>query len=161
MNRLGRAHRRSLYAVGGALLLSGLAWAVLHYLPRRLGIDEQLARGDAALLMKLHGAAAMLALLLLGALRVRHLVHGWKLARNRWTGVSLAAATATLIVSGYLLYYLGDEALRAYASWIHLAVGAFLPMPIALHVLRGRVDRARSSRAQGFFQRGRTHETSL
>jgi uncharacterized membrane protein len=142
MNRLGRVHRRSLYAAGGALLLSGLAWAVLHYLPRRIGIDEQLARGDAAALMKLHGAAAMIALLLLGAMRVRHIVHGWKLARNRWTGVSLGLTAAVLIVTGYLLYYLGDEDLRAYASWIHLAVGAALPLPIALHVLRERIARA-------------------
>lgn len=131
MNPLAHAHRLALYATGVTLVLTGVAWALFHYLA-----DESTAVPVNALLMKVHGGAAMLALLLIGALIPQHVAGGWRLARNRTSGIALSALAGILAVTGYLLYYAGGELLRQGASILHLAIGAGLPAALIVHRLR-------------------------
>jgi hypothetical protein len=86
VNPLRRAFRRLLYATLAALLVSGGLWEWLR----------------SALLMKVHGGAAMLALVLLGALLASHVPTGWKDARYQKTGIGILAAAAWLIISGHV-----------------------------------------------------------
>jgi hypothetical protein len=44
-------------------------------------------------------------------------------------------------VTGYGLYYAGGESLRAWTSWIHLAVGLALPLLLILHIWLGKRTR--------------------
>ena len=131
MNPLARAHRLALYAIGGLLLLTGAAWAVLHYFA-----DERTAVPVNALLMKIHGGAAMIVLVLIGALIPQHVAGGWRLARNRASGLALTALAGLLAVTGYLLYYAGSDVLRDGASVLHLVIGAGLPAALLAHRLR-------------------------
>ena len=128
MNKLGRVHRLALYATGAILVLTGLAWALLHYLA-----DESTAIPANALLMKIHGAAAMPALLRLGAL-LPHIAWGLRLQRNRASGIALLSLNGLLIVTGYLLYYAGGDMLRQGASVIHLVLGAVLALLLPIHL---------------------------
>jgi hypothetical protein len=127
MNPLARSHRALLYATAGILAATGIAWALLHYLA-----EERIAVPANALLMKVHGAAAMLALVLLGAL-LPHIAAGWRLLRNRRSGIALLALNGLMILTGYLLYYAGGEALRQGASVLHLALGTFLAAVLLAH----------------------------
>jgi len=127
VNRLHPVLRVSIYAVVTLLVLSGALW------------EAGIAR---AMLMKLHGAAAMASLVAFGALLARHVSCGWATKANRTTGVVMLAALLWLVVSGYLLYYAGDEGLRGYASQTHFWVGLALAGMFALH--QGR--RARNGR---------------
>lgn len=136
MNRLGLAHRRVIYAMVMALFFTGVAWAVLHYLNEVLGVDARQALAVNATLMKVHGGAAMIALVLMGTLLPRHVRIGWKLSLNSRSGVLILALCGVLAASGYLLYYAGGEAARYATSWIHLGVGVALPLPLAVHVWR-------------------------
>ena len=138
MNPLPRAYRLMLYATGAVLVGTGAAWAWLHSL-----VDERVALPAIAWLMKIHGAAAMLSLVLLGSVLFQHIGAGWRLARNRSSGVAILALSALLAVTGYLLYYAGDERVRSFASLLHLAVGAIAPLLLAVHVLP-RLASARS-----------------
>lgn len=150
MNRLRRPQRCSVYLVGSLLLITGAAWAMLHYLPGRFGADERNAIAVNAALMKVHGAAAMLSLLLLGALLGQHVGAGWRSARNKLSGVTILTLAALLVVTGYLLYYAGAEETRRIASHLHLAFGAGLPIVVCVHALRlirMRRDRAARMRA--------------
>jgi len=131
MNPLARAHRLALYAIGGLLLLTGAAWAVLHYFA-----DERTAVPVTALLMKIHGGAAMIVLVLIGALIPQHVAGGWRLARNRASGLALTTLAGLLAVTGYLLYYAGSDAVHGSASLLHLAIGAGLPAALIAHRLR-------------------------
>jgi len=70
----------------------------------------------------------MLALLLLGAVLASHLPTGWKDARYKRTGIGILAVAAWLMISGHLLYYSGDEAVRQAASYSHLGVGLAYPL---------------------------------
>jgi len=42
-------------------------------------------------------------------------------------GIALCAVLAVLVVSSYMLYYVGDEALREWSSLTHWAIGLGLP----------------------------------
>ena len=127
MNRLPFAQRVLLYGDLLVLLATGIAW-------------EALSPGPwAALLMKVHGAVAMLALVLLGTLVMQHIPAGWASLKNRWSGVLLLGGIAWLVVSGYLLYYAGGESLRLLASRSHLWVGLAGCVVVAVHIRRSAI----------------------
>src|SRR6516165_12743693 len=46
-----------------------------------------------------------------------------------------------LSVTGYGLYYAGGESLRAWTSWIHLAVGLALRLLLVVHIWLGKRTR--------------------
>lgn len=131
MNPLARAHRLALYATGAVLILTGAAWALFHYLA-----DERTSVPANALLMKVHGAAAMVVLVLIGALIPQHVAGGWRLARNRVSGLSLTALAGLLAITGYLLYYSGSDFVHNGASLVHLVIGAAIPAALIAHRLR-------------------------
>ena len=93
--------------------------------------------------MKIHGAAAMAILVLIGMLLSGHVRFAWRARRNRANGSMFLSAFAVLTITGYGLYYVGSERLRAWTSWIHLAVGLALPILMLIHIFLGR--RTRSS----------------
>jgi hypothetical protein len=148
--RLKRAHRFLVYAVTVVLFLSGIAWACFNW-----GI----ASGDFAataksVAMKIHGGAAMAILVLIGTLLNAHVRFAWRAGRNRINGSIILGAFAILIVTGYGLYYAGNERLRAGMSWTHLAVGLGLPILLLIHVLLGKRSRPKVQ------PRSRLHSTA-
>ena len=121
-NRLHPAQRALVYVALLALVVTGCLW------------EADVARG---LLMKIHGAAAMVTLVLIGVLIARHVPMGWGAARaNRLSGALLLATSLWLTVTGYLLYYSGSESLRDYASQTHFWVGVAFVAVFALHQVR-------------------------
>ncbi len=136
--RLKRLQRYSLYAVLALLFLSGVAWAYWNYLVSSPG-DFQIGAKSWAL--KVHGAAAMAILVLIGMLLTGHVRFAWRARRNRGNGSLFLTMFAVLTVTGYGLYYAGGESLRAWTSWIHLAVGLALPFLLILHIWLGKRTR--------------------
>jgi thiosulfate reductase cytochrome b subunit len=132
--RLKRLQKYLLYAVLALLFLSGVAWTYWSYL-RLPGDFETSAKAWA---MKIHGAAAMAVLVLIGMILSAHVRFAWRARRNRANGSIFLSAFVVLIVTGYGLYYAGGERLRAWTSWIHLAVGLALPILLLIHILLGR-----------------------
>ncbi len=130
---------------------TGIAWAWLHYFGARA--DEFAPRSAAEpWMMKLHGAGAMVILVILGTLLPSHIRFAWHARRNRPNGIALILFFVFLIVSGYGLYYFGNERLRSWTSWSHLAVGLALPAMIILHIWSGRrspVQKIRHRRIKG------------
>jgi hypothetical protein len=121
-NRLHPAQRALVYVALLALVATGLLW------------EADVAR---ALLMKIHGAAAMATLVLFGVLIARHVPTGWSAARaNRLSGALLLATSLWLTLTGYLLYYSGSDSLRDYASQTHFWVGVAFTAVFALHQVR-------------------------
>jgi hypothetical protein len=127
VNRLPAAQRLLLYAALLLLLVTGVAWQALNPGPW------------AGLLMKIHGGIAMLALVLLGTLVMHHIPTGWASLKNRWSGVILIAGMTWLILSGYLLYYAGSDAVRLFASQSHLWIGVAASAVVAVHIRRSAI----------------------
>ena len=92
--------------------------------------------------MKIHGAAAMAILVLVGMLLTGHVRFAWRARRNRCNGSLFLGAFGILTLTGYGLYYAGGESLRAWTSWIHLAVGLALPLLLILHIWLGKRTRS-------------------
>jgi len=130
-----------LYAVLALLFLSGVTWAYWNYLAASPGDFETSAKAWA---MKIHGAAAMAVLVLIGMLLSGHVRFAWRARRNRPNGSVFLSAFAVLMITGYGLYYAGGERLRAWTGWIHLTVGLALPILLLIHILLGRRTRHRT-----------------
>ena len=136
--RLKRLQRYFLYAVLALVFLSGAAWAYWNYLVASPADFEMSAKAWA---MKIHGAAAMAVLVLIGMLLNAHVRFAWRARRNRANGSVFLSAFAVLTITGYGLYYAGGEKLRAWTSCIHLAIGLVLPILLLIHIFLGRKTR--------------------
>lgn len=144
--RLSVAHERSVYATFAALVVTGCAWLLCHYLLADAGEFGPLPHPLEALWLKLHGAAAMIALVLFGSLLTVHMRRAWSHRRGRATGGMLAGLFVLLTVTGYGLYYVAGESVRAWISVVHWAVGLAVPLLLAAHVytLRATLRSVRS-----------------
>ena len=135
--QLSRWHKLTLYAVTGAVFLTGAVWAWLHWFARVEGEFGLEPHPAAAWLIRAHGAAAMAMLIVLGTLLPIHVKRGWQAGQNRLTGAGLLTVFALLTVSGYGLYYSGGENVRAFTSLAHTWIGLLLPAILAAHIVIG------------------------
>ena len=126
--RLRPGRRRLLYAVAAALWASGALWLVAHYFWAGQSEYGPATSPAEPWALRLHGLFAMAALAFLGLLWAVHVVRGWTAGRRRWSGGLLFALSLVLVLTGYLLYYVGDDDLRGWASLAHWSLGlAALP----------------------------------
>jgi len=128
LKRLPPTQRRLLYSTLVVLLVSGAYWALIHYGGAKPYLSEPL-------LMKIHGAAAMLALVAIGGLLAFHVPGGWAERRSRPSGSAMLVLCTLLTLTGYLLYYAGAETARDVSSYAHLALGLALPVVLGAHLL--------------------------
>ncbi len=136
--RLKSTFRYWTYAVFVVLLLTGAAWLVADW---QKDTDDVWQQASANLLM-IHGGAAMLALMALGALIPLHLLRAWRARKNLVSGITVASVNAVLILTAFGLYYLGSETVRPWMSWIHIIAGFCLALMLPLHIVLGRRARA-------------------
>lgn len=130
------------YSAFGVLFFSGVIWLIVRYLLDQGGFEEQ----DYSLepwLLKIHGAAAMTALIILGVLIPSHIQRGWAQQRNRITAFVIVSVCLLMIVSGYGLYYCDSEQFRAWISGFHSVAGCLLPLVLIWHILSSRKDKVR------------------
>ena len=136
-------HKKLLYGVSVLLWLSGSVWLYFRYSPLMRGEFGPQSHPAQTLCLKLHGAAAMVFLVILGMV-LYHIPPGWRKKRQRPSGVLLLAVCGFLILTGWGLYYAGNDQLREVTSAIHSILGFLLPAIIFLHVWR--IVRRRSKR---------------
>lgn len=116
-----------------ALLLSGLVWLLFNfYLDHNTPL-----RFLNAWSLRLHGLAAFGFLIVFGMLFSTHISFNWHVKKNRRpSGLILTALFTVLILSGYFLYYLGDEDLRIFNSYFHWLSGLICTIVFAIHFLK-------------------------
>ena len=140
-------HRAIVYGCCALLFVTGAAWLVAH---TWMTVDGEFGAEPHPLerwSLRLHGAGAMLFLVALGSLVRGHMPAGWKTNRSRPSGVTLVATSIILVVSGWCLYYVGNETARALISQIHWGLGLAGPVIIGLHVLGRRRAALKSAAA--------------
>jgi hypothetical protein len=137
--RLSPRFRLAFGGVFGALFVTGAAWLVADRL--KDGPAGEIWQQIAANLLMLHGGAAMMALLLLGALFSLHAEPAWRDRKNRTTGAIMVAVNTILIATAFGLYYAGLELLRPWLSWAHIIAGFLLPALLFVHIVTGKRSR--------------------
>lgn len=118
--------RRTIYTLMLALLLSGGLWMSVHFLawPAMAQASmEGLPSPWEAPLMKLHGAAMLGMVFIVGRLSGTHVLLGWRIKRRVWDGVALLALLGALALSGYALYYWVPDAWRDILGLAHGLTG--------------------------------------
>lgn len=135
--RLAHTHEWLLHLVVTGLTVSGVGWLVCHYLLARETDFGRLPHPWEGGWLATHGAFAMVGLVAIGSLSVMHMLVAWHLDRNRLTGGTMALLSLWLALSGYLLYYVGDEERRALISVAHWLPGIIMPLALLLHIWRG------------------------
>jgi len=128
------------YAAFTALFVTGAIWLVADQLKDAEG---ELWQAVAANTLMLHGTAAMIALVLLGALIPLHVQRSWRIGKNRISGAIMVGINAVLVATAAALYYAGSDTLRSVAADVHIAIGLAFPVLIVTHIVLGRRNRAR------------------
>ena len=133
--RLEPFHRRLFYVVFGILWGSGASWVLIEWFKDpELGAARTLLQ---TLSMKIHGAAMLVFLAMLGTLFM-HVRRGWILRANRLSGCFNIGINALLALTGWMLYYVTNDWTREWASLIHWSIGlGALPLLYA-HISLGR-----------------------
>ena len=145
--------RFGLYAAFAVLFATGAVWLIADNL--KDSDSGEFWQRVAADLLAIHGGAAMVTLLLLGALIPVHVQRAWRGRLNRVTGIVMASANGVLIVTAFGLYYAGSDVFRSWISDVHIAVGLILPALIVIHIVIGR-RRARELPRAARAEPGRT-----
>ena len=141
--KLSRTRKAWLYSTVAVLWLSGVLWLLSEYrMSSATELDENTS-SSAPLWLKLHGAAAMIFLIVFGTLLRDHVRAGWRVRRNWVSGGGLVFFGGILTAQGYALYYFGDERLRPSISLVHWAAGVIWPAVIAYHIWAGHRARHR------------------
>lgn len=141
--RLGPWHQWAVYGSTVVLVASGLVWLVLHYFLAQPGEFGDTFHPGEPWMLRLHGAGAMVGLIVYGSLLPVHIRRAWTIRRNIGLGISLGSLLIALTVSGYLLYYAGDEETRPVISVVHWVVGLAIPGILTWHVISGRRRKTR------------------
>lgn len=133
--RLEPNHRRLFYAAFGIVWATGFLWLLAEWFKDpELGSVRTLLQTAS---MKLHGAAMLLYLAMLGSL-MTHIRRGTALKANRFSGFSVIAINGILVFTGWILYYLTDETTREWSSLIHWTVGVASLVLLVTHIWIGR-----------------------
>jgi hypothetical protein len=146
--RLGRPRRLGLYVIGLGLWLSGGLWLFFHYFVLRQGEFGASRHPLEPWWLMLHGAFAVATTWMFGLLWGVHIAQRWSLRRRRRSGILLIGLLAWLTLSGYLLYYLGNEHLRAITSWLHWSTGLACPLAFVAHRFRTQLLRQSQDTSQ-------------
>ncbi len=143
-DRLATWQVRVLTVSGSILWITGFAWLLLHHFGQVQGEFGPQSNPLEPWLLRLHGLVLIPALLGFGSVMVVHIPRGWNDKRQRIAGLALTAVMSGLILSGYLLYYLGIEWLRGWTSVIHWVIGLSLPAIFTWHYLGRRANKRRA-----------------
>ena len=135
---LGPWHQGAVYGATAALAVSGIIWLVLHYFVAVPGEYGPQIHPLEPWMLRLHGAAAMAGLIIYGSLLPVHVRRAWSLRRNIVLGIALVSVLLLLTITGYLLYYAGDENTRPVISAAHWVLGLAVPALLVWHVVSGR-----------------------
>ncbi|MFC4763947.1 hypothetical protein [Dyella koreensis] len=136
--RLSRKRRYLVYGIGWTLWASGALWLLFHYALMQKGEFGDTPHPLEPWWLRLHAAMAFAALWSFGLVWGVHIVAGWRTRRQRLSGGLSVGLLSWLVISGYLLYYLGDEQWRSITSVAHWLAGLSLPLLFACHVILGR-----------------------
>lgn len=139
--RLGKWHQSYLYVVGALLVLSGALWLLFHYFVRMPGQFGDSPHPLEPWWLIVHGLSAAAFLIGFGTVLPGHVRRAWVARRNRISGTFFFSLLALLIATGYGLYYIGEDSVRAPVSIVHWLVGLGMPVLMGWHIWLGRASR--------------------
>jgi hypothetical protein len=143
--RLSKRHERWVYIICGLLFISGLGWLFAHYFLAVAGEFGEAHHPSEPWWLRLHGAAAMGFLMVLGSLLQAHISRAWHLRKNLASGLFMLGLVMLLVLTGYGLYYVADEQSHPWISTLHWTIGIAAIAGLVLHVKLGKNNHIKSA----------------
>ncbi len=122
------------YLAISSLFMSGILFAIPFYADFFFA-NEITFTPSASLLMRIHGAMAMVLLIVFGGIWQLHINSRIKNKKQRSSGLSFIVMLLVLILTAYGLYYSGSIEWREVISHIHTLFGILLILPMCWHVI--------------------------
>lgn len=139
--RIPVLYRRFFYGFLALSLCSGVLFFIFNHWVEIEGEFGPQKHPLQAVFIRVHGAAAFFMLMSFGALLAAHIPYGWKSTRSRKSGIFIGALAFLQILLGYLLYYLANESIRQYTSYVHILFGLVMPLALYLHLQQRKKTR--------------------
>lgn len=136
-NPVARWQRLSLDASTSLLVVTGSLWLLAHYLYGAGNDAIGLPHWSEAWLMRLHGLAAFIVLIAIGAFLAVHVPRGWRMRPQRRLEIALLACLVLAVVTAYCLYYFAPDWVRPALGWVHAGLGTCWGITILVH--RGKL----------------------
>ncbi|MEM8930622.1 MAG: hypothetical protein AAGE94_05575 [Acidobacteriota bacterium] len=111
-------------------------------------------------ILRVHGATAFLMMISFGAILSAHVPAGWRARSMRASGVVVITVVSLLVITAWLLYYLGDEGIRRIVTFVHLGLGLSLPVVLWIHLRRSARRRRRAKHRSKAVHAPSTREAS-
>jgi hypothetical protein len=124
VGRLPSRTRMAIYGVGGGVWLTGCLWLIFHYYVKsndEFGFENN--SPYEIIWLASHAGLSFAAIWIFGFLWVNHIKIGWVRKVHRLSGGILFGFTFLLILTGYLLYYVGNSNVRSWISLVHWVLG--------------------------------------
>lgn len=144
--RMPRRQRAAVYAIVGALWISGCAWLWLDQFAAQRGPFGSTPHPLQPPLLLMHGVAALASMYLFGWISVRHVRHWWTANLRRSSGATLASILAVLTVTGFALFFVSSDAWQRYAAGAHDVLGVAVTLFAIQHWFFGRRSLQKGSR---------------
>jgi hypothetical protein len=136
VGHLPHQRRNSIYAVSAGVWATGVLWLLFHYFVKttdKFGFESPHPLEHWWLIG--HAAFAFLAIWYFGILWPGHVKKSWTLKIRRGTGGVLFGFTAWLILTGFVLYYVGSDFWRNLTSLAHWIPGVVALVAFLVHLL--------------------------
>ena len=137
--QLSPRHRWIVYSVFAVLFLSGFAWWFADEAQEESSTPVAWAEAAKPVLIRVHGAAAFVFLVVLGTVLAVHAQRAWKAEVNHRSGLMLGGWFGVQAVTGYGLLYLAVAQVRDWTGTVHVTLGLLAPVMLTVHVVRGRI----------------------
>jgi hypothetical protein len=136
--RMPRWIRWWIHGAGLLCLVSGVLWLLFHHFMSVEGEFGPAAHPLERTWIVVHGAAAVLAAWVLGLIWMGHVRRGLGFGRRLPSGLGLVLLVGFLMLSGWGLYYIGDDRWRGWTGTAHWVVGLLAAVILIAHSGFGR-----------------------
>jgi hypothetical protein len=99
--------------------------------PTSLGVENN---PNAHAILEIHAIVGLWFIALMGYLLRAHIEPGWRVNRNRGSGLGLFIPLLILCATVPGLYYLADEKWRAVTAFVHTYLGLVAVLPLLFHL---------------------------
>jgi hypothetical protein len=132
--------RLTIFFVFGGVWLTGCTWLALHLYfetPDEFGVARHPWEPT---LLWVHGVLSIALAYVFGWIMARHASEAWRQHKRRISGGLLTAAAAVLSISGFLLFFVTNDALQLQSARVHEVIGVLVTLFAIEHwrVLNGR-----------------------
>jgi hypothetical protein len=121
--RMPRRQRSAIFALLGALWVSGCLWLLLDQFFSSQGQFGRTPHPWQPALLLMHGILSIAAMYLLGWVSARHVLRWWPGRLRRLSGGTLSVFLAFLVVTGFALFFVSDDRWQRIAAVSHDVLG--------------------------------------